>query len=92
MPVFSGDYSISLSTREGFTTAGVDLVSMGCTPRRKGVGVDVCLDDDFAFSDASLAKLLDLVVPLSEGRREIVTIGKKRFAAVVVRFLVTCPP
>lgn len=82
------DHSISLRVGEGHTTAGIDVVSVGCAPSRESVGIDVCLDDDFPFSDQSLANLLGLILPLQKGEREFVTIDEKGFAAVVVRFLV----
>lgn len=82
------DHTISLRVGEGHTTAGIDVVSIGCAPGGEGIGIDVCLDDNFSFSDESLANLLGLILPLQKGDRELVTIDEKSFAAVVVRFLV----
>lgn len=82
------DHAISLRIGERHTTAGIDVVSVGCAPGREGVGIDVCLDDNFPFSDQSLANLLGLILPLEKGERELVTIDEKGFAAIVVRFLV----
>lgn len=85
--VLAGNYSIGLCVREGLATAGVDIAAVGRAPGWEGIGVDICLDDDLALANTTLADLLGLILPLQEGEREFVTIDHQRYAALVVRLL-----
>lgn len=88
LPAIGSNYTIRLEIRKGHATAGIDFAAMGNAPIGEGIGIDVCLHDDFSVSNETLAALLGKVLPLQKSAGQLLPVNEQGFQPVVIRFFV----